>query len=210
MTEAQLAQRAKGIVRIFNEAGVLVAADVHVATRVCSLGGETSEEVMLAAALAVRAVRSGSVCLDLRRMRDVSVDNATEEELTSLPWPEPSEIVAALRLSALVIGGNAGPLRPLRLVDTDDGELLYLDRYFLQEQTIRRVLDERASTWPPADLKAVRTRLDSLFVDEHGPTSAPDRQRIAAALAATQWTTVIAGGPGTGKTHTVARILALL
>ena len=121
MTEAQLAQRAKGIVRIFNEAGVLVAADVHVATRVCSLGGETSEEVMLAAALAVRAVRSGSV-------RDVSVDNATEEELTSLPWPEPSEIVAALRLSPLVIGGNAGPLRPLRLVDTDDGELLYLDR----------------------------------------------------------------------------------
>ncbi|NHE64510.1 hypothetical protein G9U53_09275 [Rhodococcus sp. D-46] len=48
MTEAQLAQRAIGIVRIFNEAGVLVAADVHVATRVCSLGGETSDEVMLA------------------------------------------------------------------------------------------------------------------------------------------------------------------
>ena len=73
MTEAQLAQRAKGIVRFFNEAGVLVAADVHVATRSVQPGGETSEEVMLAAALAVRAVRSGSVCLDLQRMRDVSV-----------------------------------------------------------------------------------------------------------------------------------------
>ena len=42
------------------------------------------------------------------------------------------------------------------------------------------------------------------------PHAPPDRQRIAAALAATEWTTILTGGPGTGKTHTVARILALL
>ena len=42
-------------------------------------------------------------------------------------------------------GRTRGPLRPLRLVDTAEGELLYLDRYFRQEQTIRRVLDERPS-----------------------------------------------------------------
>lgn len=210
MTEAQLAQRARGLVRIFNEAGVLVAADVHVASRLCVLGGETSPEVMLVAALAVRAVRSGSVCLDLRRMHDVSVDGATEADLAALPWPEPGAVVAELQLSPLVIGGAAGPLRPLRLVDTDDGELLYLDRYFLQEEMIRRVLDERAATHPAIDSDAVLAGLHSLFVEDSTPTRSPDRQRVAAALALTHWTTVIAGGPGTGKTHTVARILALL
>ncbi|MCJ0901850.1 exodeoxyribonuclease V subunit alpha [Rhodococcus sp. ARC_M6] len=210
MTDSQLAQRARGIVRTFNEAGVLVAADVHVAARLCALGGEPSHDVMLVAALAVRAVRSGSVCLDLRRMHLVIVDGATEADLAALPWPEPDAIVSALRLSPLVIGGTAGPLRPLRLVDTDDGELLYLDRYFLQEQTIRRVLDERAATHPAIDSDAVRAGLDRFFVDNTVPTPSPDRQRVAAALALTHWTTVVAGGPGTGKTHTVARILALL
>ncbi|MDV6268442.1 exodeoxyribonuclease V subunit alpha [Rhodococcus globerulus] len=210
MTEAQLAQRARGIVRTFNEAGVLLAADVHVAVRLCTLGGEPSPGVMLVAALAVRAVRSGSVCLDLRRMQDVSVDGATEAELAALPWPEPEAVISALRLSPLVIGGTAGPLRPLRLVDSDDGELLYLDRYFLQEQTIRRVLDERAETHPTVDTEQSRTRLQTTFQGDSGHTSGPDRQRIAAALSLTHWTTVIAGGPGTGKTHTVARILALL
>ncbi|WP_280433846.1 exodeoxyribonuclease V subunit alpha, partial [Nocardia carnea] len=59
----------------------------------------------------------------------------------------------------------------------------------------------------PPDPAVVCRELDRLF----GPSGdTPDRQRLAAALAATQWTTVVAGGPGTGKTHTIARILALL
>ncbi|MGC0362262.1 exodeoxyribonuclease V alpha subunit [Rhodococcus sp. 27YEA15] len=209
MTDAQLAQRAKGTVRAFNEAGVLVAADVHVATRLCMLGGESSEVVMLAAALAVRAVRSGSVCLDLRRIRDVIVDDTDAEDLARLPWPQTSTVVTALRSSPLVIGGTAGPLRPLRLVDTDEGELLYLDRYFRQEQTIRRVLEERASSYPTIDGELVRNRLAAIFAASADSTVGPDRQRVGAALAVTHWTTVIAGGPGTGKTHTVARVLAL-
>ena len=213
MTEVQVAQRGKGMLRVFNEAGVLAAADVHVALRLSALGGESSEDVVLATALAVRAVRSGSVCLDLTRIREVTVDEESEVDLDALPWPDDGIVVEALRRSPLVTGGSAGPLRPLRLVDTAEGGLLYLDRYFRQEATIRRVLDQRAVGHPLVDEQSLREGLDALFRDQHDDGAlapAPDRQRIAAAVAATQWTSVVVGGPGTGKTHTVARVLALL
>ncbi|MCZ4562146.1 exodeoxyribonuclease V subunit alpha [Rhodococcus sp. IEGM 1401] len=211
MTGVSIALRGSGILRTFNDVGVLSASDVHVALRLGALAGESSENVLLATALTVRSVRSGSVCLDLRRLRDVTVDEDSDVDPSALPWPELDDVLRALRVSPLVVGSPNGPLRPLKLVDTDQGELLYLDRYHLQESTVRDLLDARSQSHPAADAVEIGDALATLFVDESGaPTAAPDRQRIAAALAATQWTTVIAGGPGTGKTHTVARILALL
>jgi exodeoxyribonuclease V alpha subunit len=198
--------QAVGLLADFNTAGVLEAADVQVARRLGELGREDEEQVLLAAALAVRAVRLGSTCLELDRMHDVTLDEDSEVDVTTLPWPDAATVVAALRRSPLVVGTDQGTLRPLRLVDTDAGPLLYLDRYWRQEQSVRELLDDRALTRPSVDLAEVRARLDELFP----AAQAPDRQRIAVALAATRWTTVLAGGPGTGKTTTVARILALL
>jgi exodeoxyribonuclease V alpha subunit len=199
MTAVQLVQRAQGVLKTFNEAGVLLAADVHVAIRLAQLGREPDERVQLAAALAVRAVRLGSVCVELARLADVAVDDPGVD-VASLPWPEPVGLERAVRASPLV--NNSG-LAPLRVVDTDQGTLLYLDRYWRQEQTIRTELQERDDAPLPPPVR--RERLHELF---DGP--APDRQRVGAALAATRWTSVLAGGPGTGKTHTVARVLALL
>ncbi|GAB4586709.1 exodeoxyribonuclease V subunit alpha [Nocardia sp. IFM 10818] len=216
MTAIQLAQRGTGPLRTFNEAGVLSAADLHVALRLGRLGREESGLVLFATALAVRAVRSGSVCLEVRRMHEIGVDAEGTEESTidpaTLPWPDVEAVIAALRVSPLVCGSPAGPLRPLRLIDPPGGAgpLLYLDRYYRQEETIRRVLTERSGTHPMVDAELVRRELDRLFPDQPAPGEPLDRQRLAAALAATEWTTVIAGGPGTGKTHTIARVLALL
>ncbi|NEW39930.1 exodeoxyribonuclease V subunit alpha [Nocardia cyriacigeorgica] len=218
MTSIQIAQRGTGLLRAFNEAGVLSAADVHVAVRLGRLGREESELALFAAALAVRAVRSGSVCLELARMREIGIDADetwdTSIDPAQLPWPEFEGVLAALRASPLVLGGAAGPLRPLRLVEErrQGGPLLYLDRYFQQEQVIRRVLTERADRHPVVDPDVVRRELDRLFAESgvESVQGVPDRQRLAAALAATHWTTVVAGGPGTGKTHTIARIIALL
>jgi exodeoxyribonuclease V alpha subunit len=203
VTEVRLVQRARqrALLAGFNAAGVLEAADVHVALRLGALGGENDEQVLLAAALAVRAVRLGSVCVDLNRLREVTVEDP-RVDVAALPWPAAEAVEKALRASPLVAGSARGRLTPLRLADTREGPLLYLDRYWRQEQTIRHALAERDRTRPPGPDAG---RLAELF---GGP--APDRQRIGAALAASRWTSVLAGGPGTGKTHTVARVLALL
>ncbi|WP_019202793.1 exodeoxyribonuclease V subunit alpha [Tsukamurella sp. 1534] len=190
------------ILEEFAEAGVLAPADVHVATTLGRLGGEADDGVLLAAALATRAVRLGSVCLPLSRLRDVAVDGDDEVDLDALPWPDGDDVRAALRRSPLVVGASSGPLRPLRLVDD---ELLYLDRYHRQEETVRAILDARAGAAPGVDPDVLRDGLRRRF-----PEPGPDRQRLAAAVSVLGQTTVLAGGPGTGKTYTVARILALL
>ncbi len=204
--------------RAYQEAGVFTVADVHTAVHVGRLGGETDERVLLGLALAVRALRQGSVCVELDRLGEFIADLDTEAReddsagsgAAVLPWPDVGELVAALRSSVLVTGTGPGGLAPMRLVDTPAGVLLYLDRYFQQEQSIRAVLAEREGFRPSVDFAAVAAALDELFTAAGQPTAPPDRQRIAAALAATEWTAILTGGPGTGKTHTVARILALL
>lgn len=198
--------RATGLLAAFAEAGVLAAADVHVARRIGALGHESNEPVLLALALAVRAVRLGSTCLELDRLREIPLDEESEVDPASLPWPAQDGLVDALRRSPLVVGSPFGTVRPLRLVDTDGGPLLYLERYWRQEQAVRDLLADRAVVPPAVDVPAVVARLAELFPG----SPAPDRQRVAVALAATRWTTVLAGGPGTGKTTTVARVLALL
>ena len=67
--EADVAVSAKGILAAFNRAGVLGAADVHVATRLTQLGADPDERVALAVALAVRAPRVGHVYVDLETVR---------------------------------------------------------------------------------------------------------------------------------------------
>ena len=186
--------RAPGVLAEFAAAGVLSAADVHVALRLSRLGGERSGTVLLAAALAVRGVRTGSVCVELATVAG-SVVPDEDAPPVDLPWPADW---AELSGSPLVALGPGAPWRPLRLVDG----LLYLDRYWQQEQLVRRELDQRAARpAPEVDLSS----LPALF-----PGPAPDRQRLAAAVAAGRWVSVLTGGPGTGKTHTVARLLRLL
>jgi exodeoxyribonuclease V alpha subunit len=198
--------------RAYQEAGVFTPADVQTAVAVCRLGGETDDRVLLAAALTVRALRQGSVCVALNDYEQLVADIAAAgPAAAALVWPPGDAVLAELRASPLVTGSDRGPLRPLTLADSDGGPLLYLDRYFRQENTVRDWLSARDQSRPDVDPVRVAALLEELFVSERGtPTPAADRQRLAAAVAATEWTTVLTGGPGTGKTYTVARILALL
>jgi exodeoxyribonuclease V alpha subunit len=209
--DARVARGAAGVSAAFNAAGVLEPADVHVATRIARLGGETADDVVLALALAVRGVRLGSVCVDLAAVRGTVLGAGDEPvDVSGLPWPDPEGWVAACAASPLVASGPAGPEgRPLRLVDG----LLYLERYWRQEELVRTELATRADgvgVGPDdaADLERLRSGLDRLFGAEADPRE--QRQRLAAAVAALRPVTVLAGGPGTGKTTTVAKILMLL
>ncbi|MBW3601824.1 MAG: AAA family ATPase, partial [Actinobacteria bacterium] len=203
---------APGQLRAFNDAGVLVPADVHVAATLGRLAGEREPGVLLAAALAVRAPRLGHVCVDLANVRlTVSVDEDVPADVDALPWPEPGDWLDRVARSALVVdaagdgpGDEPAGDRPLRL----SGSRLYLDRYWRYE---RRVLDDlrsRATAAAGVETTVLRDGLDRLFPTQEG--GGPDLQRLAAAAAVLRRFAVVAGGPGTGKTTTVAGILALL
>jgi exodeoxyribonuclease V alpha subunit len=199
-TSRRLALRATGLLRTFNEAGVLEAADVHVATRLGDLAQEADEAVLLAVALAVRAARAGAVCVDLDHV-DATVTEAEAERVAELPWPEPPVWQAAVRASAL---------SRLGVVRVDAGRL-YLDRHWREEKQVcddllRRLEHDRPDTerGPATDDDLLAAGAERLFP----PTW--DEQRDAALVAARRWTTVLTGGPGTGKTTTVARLLALV
>src|ERR687889_544508 len=88
--DVRRAVHAPGVLRQFNEAGVLAAADVHVALRLAGLaGGADDDDVLLAAALAVRGPRLGHVCVDLATIRESAAVDAEETvDLSALPWPD--------------------------------------------------------------------------------------------------------------------------
>ncbi|MDI6911553.1 exodeoxyribonuclease V subunit alpha [Nocardioides sp.] len=179
----RIATGATGLLATFNAAGVLTSSDIHVATRICVLGGEADERMLLAVALAVRAVRRGSVCLDLATVATTAPD---------LPWPEAWPIAA----SPLV---DAGVVR-------FDHDLLYLDRYHRLERQVHDDLAARLSLAPPA---VDEERLVAALAKVSGGHFS-EEQRAAVVAAVRRRTTILTGGPGTGKTTTVARLLALL
>jgi exodeoxyribonuclease V alpha subunit len=101
--------------------------------------------------------------------------------------------------------GDARSSTPLVL----HGGRLYLRRYWRHEQRVAQQVRLRCQQAHPVDIAAARAALERLFA----PTTIDeelDWQRIACALALRAGLTVITGGPGTGKTHTAARALALL
>jgi exodeoxyribonuclease V alpha subunit len=198
--DVRRARFAPGLLRAFNDIGVLVAADVHVAVRLTAIAGETDETLALATALAVRAPRLGHVFVDLATIRETATVESDElVDLNVLPWPEVEPWLRVLAASPLVaVGEDATEAKPLRLV----GSALYLDRYWREERQVAADLRALGSVAPVSE-PVLDDGLARLF---DGATE----QRAAAESAVRRRFAVVAGGPGTGKTTTVARIVALL
>lgn len=140
----------------------------------------------------------GHACLDLNTLqhRPGELLGWTAEEVQRLPG-DCAEAASTLPWTQ----GEASPL-------VQQAHRLYLRRAWQAEQTIRAALQHRTQR-PPSPPPALEDWLDALM----GPASghmAHDGQRDACRLAATQQVALITGGPGTGKTTTVARLLALL
>jgi exodeoxyribonuclease V alpha subunit len=141
----------------------------------------------------------GHVCLDFSQPHEYLTVN------------ELQQIKQALQACQLVFGAQEhvnnsemGVNQPLVL----EGERLYLQRYWLYETQLARRIKQKlvSKNW---DLNQEQAFIAELFqIDDQ--SNEINWQAIAACLAAQQGFSVISGGPGTGKTTTVIRLLALL
>ncbi len=195
------AMGADGPLHLFNAAGLLAPSDVHVALRLSDLAGVDDHSLRLGVAFAVRAPRLGHVCVDLASVRNTAnSETDAEVDVDALPWPDAATWVRAMADSPVVGDG-----RPLQL----RGAQLYLNRLWTDECLVASDLLVRVAR-PVEGVRddVLAEGIARLF---GGDDEDPDHlQPIAAAAAVRSAVSVIAGGPGTGKTTTVARVLALL
>ncbi|MEA3412412.1 MAG: exodeoxyribonuclease V subunit alpha [Pseudomonadota bacterium] len=188
-------------IEAWREDGVVTDIDACFSRLIDRLGGSVPE-VTLAACLASHAMDAGHVCLDLRRHAGGPVFTSGGEHPVTAPGL--ASWLTALGESPVV--GRPGDWRPLVL---DDRGRLYLHRYWKDEQVLAADLIARARAIDePGDEARAREGLSRLF--PAGPGGDTDWQKVAAVVALRNRLCVISGGPGTGKTTTVARLLALL
>lgn len=184
--------------------GLFAAIDRRFADLIVRLSRNGAPELWLAAALASNAVQNGHVCLDLKSAggKPLSQDEPAGADAPVCP---PWELWRDLLKAAQAVGAP-GDFKPLIL---DDAGRLYLYRYWRYEKRLAEFFQARIDAPAEAvDLPLLRRGLDRLF-PSNGAGS-PDYQRIAALTAVCRTLAVITGGPGTGKTSTVVKILALL
>ena len=160
--------------------------------------GEVSEIFRLVVSLASSAIGRGNLCLNLADIAGQSVRVNGKELLL----PQLDGLLELVRsVSVVTVPGK--PHLPLVL---DGAGRLYLYRYWRYEHELAEIILKKAAavTDDIADVK-LHESIERLF-----PESADHRQKEAAMVALQRQFCVISGGPGTGKTSTVVRILALL
>ncbi len=170
--------------------------DQHFAALMNRLAKVGSQELELAAKLVSNFRARGDICVPLRNVTSIEAEKMGMAEVPALKnW------VKKLRASGVV--GDPGKLAPLIL---DQGDRLYLQRYWKYEDELGRNLEGRLSEKKPGDLDLadLAKNIAKLFPEP------ADLQKVAAFVAATSRLCVISGAPGTGKTRTIVLICALL
>ena len=200
---------------IWSEQGWVRRLDSAFAHFMVDLSPGAAAPVVLSAALVAHMEGRGHSCLpidELLRSADDLLGWAPEATarfglaMADLPG-NIEDWLAALRCSPLVATeGRAQGNEPLVL----SGNRLYLRRYWYFEQQVAAQVLQRGSAREAVDTEAVRKWLDRLFPPPESGDAAMDWQKAACGVALGAKLSVITGGPGTGKTYTAARLLALL
>ncbi len=208
------------------DAGALSAIEVHLAAWVARASGNHHPHVVLATAMAAWSARHGHVCASLDVVGEAVARNLAERsdaagvDITGAPdgevapvldWPEPLLWVQSLTAASGVV----------RVVDRHDrvpvldacplvlrGRRVYLQRHWIDECIVAASMRERATAADPEVAAHATAALQHLL-----PASVDggvDLQRSAAEVALHHRLALVVGGPGTGKTYTVARLLAVL
>jgi len=185
-----------------NTVGIFSRIDIHFARFILDFSNDQDPDIFLAAALVSRATANGDICLDLD---SVSETVLIESQAGEAPIYYPPVEKWRRKLEAHPTVGNPGKRRPLII---DDHNRLYLYRYWEYENKLSLSIRDRASR-ELADFNplGVNATLNRLF-----PATDPglDWQKVAAVIGLLKGFSVITGGPGSGKTHAIAGILALI
>jgi len=210
------------------ELGWLRRLDSALTTQLHRQDASVSPAVLVAAAVLVQMEGRGHTCL--------SVVELVTPPLDLLAWSAeavhaPQGLLALwahmpVGLRAWISALQAAPpsvLRrsdapdlgqPLVLGGSADAPLLYLRRYRAYEERVGQNLLRRAQCEVSVPEGLAREWLDRFFPEQASLGTAPedqtDWQKLACAVALRGNLSVITGGPGTGKTYTAARLLALL
>ncbi len=178
--------------------------DRHFAAFIEAQDGGDRATLVLAAALVSRQRGEGHICLDLAAVAGAAFPDKEVDGVTPVQLPRLKGWINELKASPVV--GSPSEFRPLVL---DDHHRLYLHRYWNYEQSLAQAIRTRAAEQPvEPDTAMLNQRLQTLFPPEVG--GGVNRQGLAALAAVRRKFCVVSGGPGTGKTHTLALILALL
>ena len=156
------------------------------------------------AALVSQNNQNGDVCVELDDFLGQPLFNSDRIAENDLPRGIELGLWRQSLLGSASVG-TAGDEKPLIL----EHNRLYLNRYWLYESRVAELISSRLQPLPDQQPDALRLQLKQLFPD-HGEKSILNTQALAVALAAMRQFVVISGGPGTGKTTTVIKILAFL
>ncbi|HBZ55911.1 MAG TPA: exodeoxyribonuclease V subunit alpha, partial [Syntrophobacteraceae bacterium] len=179
--------------------------DRHFARFIMELAGIEDNALFLAAALVSRATRQGHVCLDLGTVAGRPLEGISPGDNMS-KYPELADWRTCLKKAAVV--GAPGEYRPLIL---DERSRLYLFRYWEYERDVAAFIrKDNAGAGKRIDQTKLEQGLGRYFPQDPMGPDHPDWQQVAARTALTRRFCVITGGPGTGKTTTVAKLLAVL
>ncbi|MDN7135868.1 exodeoxyribonuclease V subunit alpha [Pseudidiomarina terrestris] len=194
------------------EQGWLRAIDLSLAEYLYSKLGADAEAVAVLAALVSHQLGHGHPCLELNELwQDPEATLQIPPEHASYSsvhlCASATEMVAALGPAIVEQLAQSTAVNTLNSPLVLQGqERLYLRRYWDYEQQIKQDLALRMAQQEPIATDALRETLDDLF----GVATTLSWQRLACAMAVRSGFTVITGGPGTGKTYTVVRLLATL
>ncbi|NLZ16615.1 MAG: exodeoxyribonuclease V subunit alpha [Desulfobulbaceae bacterium] len=186
--------------------GKLTEVDVQLARFLSRIHPALSASASLAIALTSWALSQGHTCLPLSEIGLLAAATDDGEE----QWPGPEQLRQELLVSGAVgdVKNEDQTPKPLML---DSDNRLFLLHSLRAEQAIATDLLRRATAkhdWPEAESARARNLLRLLF-PQASRAGLPNLQQCAASLALRNKLLILCGGPGTGKTYTLARILAL-
>jgi exodeoxyribonuclease V alpha subunit len=215
----------------WSELGWLRRLDSALATQLLRLDAGTSPAVLVAAAVLAQMEGRGHTCLSVQALAScpahllgwprqaVQAPHGLQALWAHMPQGE-GDWLAALRAAPPLClrtadAPDAG--QPLVLGGSAQAPLLYLRRYQAYEERVGHQLLQRAQSAVPVPVDLARAWLDRFFTpappqiqQDSTPEALTDWQKLACAVALRAHLSVITGGPGTGKTYTAARLLALL